>query len=176
MGLLDDFFALNYDVRQQRDIERLQADLASVPDHRRVIAELLTITTAMGERIDRLELLNRALLEVVVSKQLTSAEEIDVLMQQVDLLDGVEDGKMSTTVREHAPKCRACHRHVNPRRESCVYCGHAIGPDVRQVPEAVARPIPKVSCTHCASVVPQNSTYYVAQGLVCEVCFVELGG
>ena len=156
------------DYRQREDINSLhdQIDtLSTVPDHTEIIRE-------MASRLDQLELLNKALLELVTQKGLVSQEEVGVMMKQIDLLDGVEDGKLSSHVHRNAPTCPHCGRYVNPRRTQCVYCRAPLNAQVRAAP--VPKPQKQVSCSRCGEVVPENQTLFAASGLVCEPCYHEI--
>lgn len=70
-------------------------------------------------RLDRLSLACQAMWELL--RDSTSFEENDILarMEDVDLRDGVKDGKMSPP----SINCESCGRKGNPRRRQCVYCG-----------------------------------------------------
>jgi hypothetical protein len=167
MSLFDELFDPKYvwdtDRRQRRDIESLRRDMQHAPDWRPMIQ-------AQAERIDRLELLLKGLLELVVSKSLLTRAELSVVMQQLDLADGVEDGRISSVVRETSPRCRQCQRFLNPQRSACVYCGTPM--DAAMPPTATASaPRPDVTCVGCGTTVPENETYYSGTGLVCESCF-----
>ena len=46
-------------------------------------------------------------------------------MQQIDLRDGVADGRITHTVAE----CPSCHRKTTRRRAECMYCGQPLEVD-----------------------------------------------
>jgi len=168
MSMLDDLFDsaffLDSEYRQRRDIQRLQQEISSVPDLRP------QLRTAIA-RIDQLELLCSTLAELLVAKGITTPAELRVLMQQVDLADGVEDGRISKTVHDASPRCSQCQRFLNPARTACVYCGT---PMAQAVPPAPApKPRPNVDCKRCRRVVPESDTYFTDHGLVCSSCFAE---
>jgi hypothetical protein len=160
--LFDPKFMWDSERKQRRDIETLRRSLHNAPDSSRMIQ-------AQAERIDRLELLCKGLVELVISKNLVSRAELSVIMQQLDLADGVEDGRIAPVVRENSPRCTSCQRFLNPKRTGCIYCGAPIEAALASVPPPVARP--NVTCTACAKSVPENETYYSDSGLVCESCF-----
>lgn len=151
------------DNKQRNDIDLLRADLDSLP---KVWAHIET----MNSRVDRLELLCETLMEVIVVKGLANEAELSVLMQQIDLEDGVEDGARHDQVRGSAPRCRQCDKFINPARSNCVYCDALIeGPAIKR------RPPPKlVGCGGCGQSVAESSTFFTAQGLRCEVCFAAM--
>lgn len=164
MSTFDDFFAtISYEYRQQRDIERLKQEVSSIDD-------LGIYVRGLRERVDQLELLNKAMLELLLAKDVLSQDELSVMLQQIDLLDGIEDGKISPKVHARAPTCGSCGRYVNPRRSACVYCGTALG----TAPAEPPRPIRVVSCSVCEGSVPERDSYYSERGVVCQSCFASL--
>jgi len=166
MSTFDDFFAsISYEYRQHRDIERLKQEVSGVDD-------LMAYVHGLRERVDQLELLNKALLELVVAKGVIDHDELSVMLQQIDLLDGIEDGKISPQVHARAPACGSCGRYINPKRPACVYCGTAIASASGPAP----RPTRTVSCSACGSTVAESDSYYSSRGVVCQPCFVSLEG
>lgn len=164
MSMFDDIFesAFFFDTEyhQRRDIQRLKSQVEDAASQSQL--------QAAAARVDQLELLCTALVELLVAKGVTTPAELRVLMQQVDLSDGVEDGRVSKRVREESPRCACCQRFLNPRREACVYCGT---PMARAVPPPPApTPRPDVACTGCQRVVPERDTYFTGRGLVCSSC------
>ncbi len=161
MGYFKHLFDSDY--RQREDIEMLRNELDSIPNDS---AQL----RAMSKRMDRLELLCEALVELVVDKGLGTQAELSVLMQQLDLEDGVEDGGRSQEVRHNAPRCANCDKFVNPKRAQCVYCNAPV-----QASSRSRRPPPRlVPCQGCGSTVAESSTFYTAHGLRCETCFAQM--
>ncbi len=164
MGFFDDMFSSEFlfdsEYNQRADIRQLQQDIANAPDPMRMIAPL-------QHRIDRLELLCKALTELIISKGIASQQELSVVAQQLDLEDGREDGKISSRAREEAPRCHDCGRYVNPKREHCVYCNAAIN----QETAAAKPPARLVSCGGCNREVAESDTFYTERGLRCGPCF-----
>lgn len=166
MGYFDDLFTSEFlfdtEYKQRADIQQIKAELDAAPDPMVVVGPL-------AQRVDRLELLCKALTEIVVSKGLASREELSVVTQQLDLADGVEDGKISARVRKSAPRCPSCGRFVNPRRDTCVYCHASIAQEVPEKP-----PERTVSCGGCGKEVLESGTFYTANGLRCDTCFEDV--
>lgn len=165
MGYFDDLFSpahlFDSEYKQRSDIESLKQQALNAPDPSRMIRPLV-------ERIDRLELLCKSLTELVVSKGIVSREELSVVTQQLDLADGVEDGKISARTRKKAPRCTNCARFINPRRDHCVYCNAPVSTsnDLKRVaPERLA------TCGQCQKEVPERDTYYTDNGLRCDNCY-----
>ena len=79
----------------------------------------ITRLNELDERIDKLALVNMAMWQLIQEK--TSLTELDLLekVQEMDLKDGVPDGKVTRTVR----RCRKCNRVMHNRHNHCLYCG-----------------------------------------------------
>lgn len=164
--VFDSAFFFDSEYRQRRDIQWLKQQLTAAPSQAQ--------TQAQAARIDQLELLCAALVELLVAKGVTNPAELRVLMQQVDLADGVEDGRKSVSPREASPRCACCQRFLNPAREACVYCGT---PMARAVPPPPApKPRPMVECVACRRVVTEGDSYFTGRGLMCSTCFAQGAG
>ena len=70
-------------------------------------------------RVDRLSMICQAMWELLRDKAKLTDEDVIKQMQQIDLRDGVEDGKMT----RQTLVCPECGRNVSSRREQCLYCG-----------------------------------------------------
>ena len=161
---------LGWEGRQHRDIQRLKATASDVA----ISAEsAMHLARRLGERVDRLELLCEALVELVVTRKIASREELSVLIAQVDLRDGVEDGSVGSQPRRSVPACVSCGRPVNPQRPSCVYCGAAVVADAG-APAAAVRPVRTVTCGGCGETVDERETNFTEHGLRCDRCFAKL--
>jgi hypothetical protein len=70
-------------------------------------------------RVDKLVLVCRSMWELV--RDNTSLTEDDLMNKvlELDLRDGVADGKMQQGVQ----KCAHCGRALSPRHARCLYCG-----------------------------------------------------
>lgn len=169
MGYFDDLFKSEFlfdnEYTQRKDIERIKEQMLDAPDPSEAIVPLM-------QRVDRLELLCKSLTELIVSKGLASRGELSVVTQQLDLADGVEDGKIGSRVLKNAPRCTSCGRFINPRRASCVYC-HAAYAAVEQQ-GTQAPPERMVACGGCSKEVPESASFYTGGGLRCDACFEEV--
>ncbi len=133
----------------------------------RTAFDISTVAGRTRHQVDRLELTVRALCEILVHHGLTTREQIATLMQQIDLLDGREDGLVTGQVHHDAPRCAACDRYINPERERCVYCNTAIPPEPPPQP-----PPPRVvTCGRCGAAIPEARSNFTARGLRCDACF-----
>lgn len=161
--LFDPRFVFDSEHKQRMDIEMLRAELSTAGEPNKQTRQTIA---QLRDRVDRLELTVKTLMELMYRKGVASQAEISVLMQQIDLLDGVEDGKMSTRVHAEAPTCGHCHRYINPRRRHCVYCHNPVEAPVK------VKPQPRmVDCSRCSNAVPERQTYFSSSGVVCESCF-----
>ena len=73
----------------------------------------------LERRNDRMSLASQALWELLRERTDLTEEDLQAKILEVDLRDGVEDGKMSKRVSE----CPQCQRPTNSKRSHCVYCG-----------------------------------------------------
>lgn len=173
MSILDDIFESGFvfdsEYRQRRDIQQLQQQISELPYQSSQL-------DGAAMRINQLELLCAALVELLMARGLTTPAELRVLMQQVDLADGVEDGRKSQHVHTKAPRCSSCQRYVNPNREACVYCGTPKAKTEAQPGAPAPKPRPDIECKRCKRLVPESETYFTGRGLVCGPCFESTGG
>ena len=73
----------------------------------------------LERRVDRLELENRALWELVRDAFKISDEELERRVKAIDLRDGVEDRKITPVPL----RCPSCKRVASSRNWRCLYCG-----------------------------------------------------
>jgi len=69
--------------------------------------------------VQRLKLLNQALWELLRAKVGWSDADLEKKATEVDLRDGIQDGRMS----ESALKCPQCGRVSSSKHWRCLYCG-----------------------------------------------------
>lgn len=152
--------------RQTRDIRRASASASEAAIVGRAAAEQ---AAALKARVDRLELVCEALLHVVLKRGLCQRDELAVLMAQIDLRDGVEDGALrGDAPRSGAPLCRTCELPLNPARDACIYCDAPIVKDVAAPPPK--RHVRMVTCARCKGEVEEHRTYFTGSGLCCDRC------
>jgi len=152
----------------RRELNQLRAEMVSHAVPADVGERVVAVTT----RLDRVELVVDALVEVLRAKGILSPEELAVAVQRVDLADGVEDGRMGPDRAAMAPMCLSCARPVNPARERCVYCDAPI--DVSRLSRTT--PPPRMArCGRCREQVPERDTYLTGAGLVCDPCYHGTG-
>lgn len=73
----------------------------------------------LENRLARTTLACQALWELLKTRVGLTEEELLAKMDEIDLRDGVRDGKMSPTVC----LCGSCGRKVNSISPRCMYCG-----------------------------------------------------
>lgn len=74
----------------------------------------------LEETVDRLMLINVAMWELLKARTGLREDDLMKKMQEVDLRDGVADGKITRT---QAAQCKKCGRPLSPRHRKCLYCG-----------------------------------------------------
>ncbi len=70
-------------------------------------------------RLERLSLVCRALWSLLAEKTDLTEEQLINRMNQIDLQDGVADGRL----KKQADNCPRCGRLISPRHASCMFCG-----------------------------------------------------
>ena len=73
----------------------------------------------LERRIDRFELENRVLWELVRDAFKMTDEDLERRVQELDRRDGVEDKKISSVPL----RCPSCKRVASSRHWRCLYCG-----------------------------------------------------
>lgn len=73
----------------------------------------------LQHQVARLALLNQALWEILCERLGLTEEELVRRAHEIDLRDGVPDGKIS----HRAVTCPQCGRTVNSKHHRCLYCG-----------------------------------------------------
>lgn len=158
MGYWDNLFET--DLARSEKIEYLRMEAAGATDE---LVELRRAVADQRGQIARLELALEALLEVLRERKALTRDEVAVMIQQIDLADGVEDGRIGPDRVAEAPKCHICGRPVNPRRKHCLYCREPI--------KSGEAPPPRVThCALCGGEVPEINTYFSEHGLICGDC------
>ena len=73
----------------------------------------------LERRLDKLTLIAMAMWSFLSEKTGVTEEQLIERVKQIDLMDGVADGKLKRQVA----KCAACGRIMSPRHTKCLYCG-----------------------------------------------------
>jgi hypothetical protein len=88
------------------------ADQTALEDTRSRVRDL-------EHEVDRLKLLNQSLWELLKEKLQIADADLEKRIAEVDMRDGVKDGKMTTT----ALTCPTCSRVSSSKHWKCLYCG-----------------------------------------------------
>lgn len=122
MGILDHLFDSDY--RQREDIEELREQVSEAARDRP--ADTSSSVRTLRKRVDQLELMLEALYAHMENKGDIDREKLSDLMIQVDLADGVEDGRIGGDRTKRAPQCTKCSKPVSRKRAECVWCGEPV--------------------------------------------------
>lgn len=164
----------DYDHGARRQLNELKVQVAGAVDGQTVAALAQRLRQA-ERQIDQLVLGCAALAKLLEMKGVVPEEALTTMMQQLDLLDGYEDGSMGEHVSVSAPRCEGCNHFINPRRTECIYCSRSLtasAPDggaYRGGP--TSKPVAQITCTQCKKSTPQTDTVFNGNGdLVCRSC------
>ena len=75
----------------------------------------------LNDRIAVLALACQSLWELLQDHTNLEANDLDRKMEEIDLRDGVQDGRMTSMT----DVCSNCGRKTSRRRKRCIYCGQA---------------------------------------------------
>jgi hypothetical protein len=73
----------------------------------------------LNNRFDRLALVTQALFELLGERAQVSEADLLAKIDQIDMRDGVRDGRAAAGGR----RCPRCHRSCTGPRTTCLYCG-----------------------------------------------------
>lgn len=73
----------------------------------------------LEECVARLALLNAAMWSLLKDRTGLTDAQLVSRMRDIDLRDGVEDGKITPNVQQ----CQKCGRTMAPKHRHCIYCG-----------------------------------------------------
>jgi hypothetical protein len=110
-------FQLFWELNQQRRINETQAEQrisdSKTRDTRHELDQL-------RQSIEKLALVNMAMWTLLQEKTNLKDEDLLNRMQELDLADGVADGRMSG---QKSTGCAACGRPMSRTHDRCMYCG-----------------------------------------------------
>lgn len=87
---------------------------------------LKTELSELHDQVERLSLLNQALWELLRDRLGLSDGDLEQKAQEVDLRDGVLDGKKT----RHPLRCPHCGRISSSRHKKCLYCNLEFQSDI----------------------------------------------
>lgn len=83
------------------------------------LSELNRELRLMGDRLDKLVLVNMAMWSLLQERAGVTEEQLIKKMEEIDLQDGVADGK----VTHDNQNCGNCGRTISQRHRRCLFCG-----------------------------------------------------
>jgi hypothetical protein len=95
------------------------ADVAAITAAAKKAMDARSEVQVLRVAIDKLILVNVALWEIIAESQGLTEEDLLNKVNEIDLRDGVLDGKIRPPVR----KCASCGRMLQQGHEKCIYCG-----------------------------------------------------
>lgn len=72
------------------------------------------------DKLDKLTIICLAMWSLIQEETKLTEEDLLKRVQQIDVLDGKTDGKITPQIA----RCAKCNRVMNPRHKKCLYCGH----------------------------------------------------
>lgn len=167
MSVWDYLFDTEHD--HQLDTRGIEQGSRALHDAVDAFAALRMDLAQAQQQIDRLQLVTEALVSLLELRGGIERRELGLMIQRLDLADGVEDNRLGPDRSAEAPKCVQCGRPVNPRRPNCIYCFAPIRDGKAPAGEAKAA-ARKVVCSRCGKDVSETAVYFSESGLLCAEC------
>jgi hypothetical protein len=111
--------AFMWDMHQIDRLAEAQSDASRAKDE---VATYKNRIRDLEFSLNRMALVSQAMWELLSSRLGIAESELLARMSEIDLRDGVADGRMTAKVTN----CSDCGRPVNTKRARCIYCGTAI--------------------------------------------------
>jgi rRNA maturation endonuclease Nob1 len=109
-----------WEMYQQRGIHAAQSSASRAESKAQNVGHTIRL---LEGKVDALALTCQAMWELLRDRSKLTEDDLIAKVNEIDLRDGREDGKMRTG---GAP-CPNCERIVNKRHERCMYCGEDVG-------------------------------------------------
>lgn len=171
-------YYLNRDLWEREELERMRFELDSTQIDatglQRISRQLNERLSALEQKVDLQALLIEALLRILETRARLDRNEIELMMQKVDLEDGVEDGALGEDRSAAAPRCSACGKPVNPRRAACIYCRAPLPLSPQKSAPAPAPARTMIKCANCGASIAESDAFYSELGKLCMHCFHQL--
>jgi hypothetical protein len=164
-------------------LERERDQDQRLNDASRANQDLSGRVTGLSGEVERLNLVVEALTELMVTRLGVTRYEVELMVERVDLADGVVDGRVGPDRAAKAIKCPSCERPVNPKRSECIYCGqqydfedlearrreHAeqrrAAAEAERKERAANR---KTFCSECTKVLKKEEVHFGPRGVYCR--------
>lgn len=111
--------------RAERALSKAQSSANAAED-------ALLQSRRLEARVNQLTLVNMALWSLLQEKTGLTEEDLLERVREIDLRDGVLDGRVS----EDVAQCPECARTLSKRHDRCLYCGYEGATDVFGHPAA----------------------------------------
>ena len=110
-------FELFWELNQNRRIGEAQTEARNSESKARDLGHQVEV---LKQAIEKLALVNAAMWSLLQEKAHLKDEDLANRMQQIDMMDGVADGRISP---QKALACAKCLRPLSRTHERCMYCG-----------------------------------------------------
>ena len=107
---------LIFDLYQQRRINDVET---TAQESSRKATDFQVRVRELEDSVARLALVNAAMWSLLKSHTGLTDAALAARIRDIDLRDGVEDGKLTPNVQN----CQKCGRTMAPRHKRCMYCG-----------------------------------------------------
>jgi hypothetical protein len=97
----------------------------AAPEAREKATDAATQVQFMKQDIERLLMITEALWMLLQRAHGYKDEDLAKLVNEIDLRDGVVDGRVT---KKTVLECPKCHRAVSARQYKCIYCGQELHP------------------------------------------------
>jgi len=122
-------FSLFQDYYQDNRIRHLEERISSAKTSSAMgaMAAAAEVTIGLTKRINKLQLMNMALVEILVDKIGVTDEEIKLKISEIDLRDGKIDGEIDEKeLGEAAKDCPDCDAKICRDFNRCLFCGYEV--------------------------------------------------
>jgi len=105
-----------WDMIQQWKIEETERKVEKLSSENRNVEFQSEISL---KRLEQLALATQAVWSFLKEKHHLDDQDLLLRMEEIDLRDGVRDGKSAAIMAN----CPSCHRKMSSKMKQCVYCG-----------------------------------------------------
>ena len=112
------------DIEELRDQERAMRSEMYFLDKKSAKAkdQLKVLQHEVGE----LALVCKTLMRIILEKGLCTGKELGELMHEIDLEDGVADGRVTPKGPQNSDICPECDHTIKGGKKRCLYCGYQL--------------------------------------------------